>query len=50
MTKIDLKKELSSFYNPKKTVVNIVDVPPFYYLMIDGQGDPNVSPSYKQAL
>ena len=48
--KIDLKKELKGFYRASDKEVTIVDVPPFYYLMIDGEGDPNTSPEYARAV
>ncbi|KUK55970.1 MAG: Uncharacterized protein XD79_0356 [Atribacteria bacterium 34_128] len=46
MRKIDFKKELKHLYNPPKEVV-LVDVPEMNFLMIDGTGDPNTSPEYK---
>ncbi len=36
--KIDLKKEYKKFYNPSGKAPEIVEVPEFKYLMIDGQG------------
>lgn len=50
MQKIDLKKELKEFYHASAKEVKVVDVPAFSYLMIDGQGDPNTSPEYAQAV
>ena len=47
--KIDFKKSLDS-YRAKRGEFRIVDVPTMQYLMIDGQGDPNTSPAYAQAL
>jgi hypothetical protein len=49
LTKLDLKKTLKAFYNPPAHPV-LVDVPPFNCLMIDGQGNPNTSGSYQEAL
>lgn len=49
MRKIDFKKELKHLYNPPKEVV-LVDVPEMNFLMIDGTGDPNTSPEYKDAI
>jgi hypothetical protein len=50
MGKQDLKRELKSLYAPgSKTVVDVV-VPPFNFLMIDGEGDPNSSSAYKAAV
>jgi hypothetical protein len=50
MAAIDLKRELKALYNPPATEVVFVDVPPMNYLMIDGAGDPNVSPEYQTAI
>lgn len=50
MPKIDLKKELKFFYQPSRKDVVQVDVPAFTFLMIDGEGDPNTSPSYARAV
>jgi hypothetical protein len=50
MKKIDLKKELGSLYRPPKSKVVEVEVPTLWYLMIDGQGDPNPSPVYADAV
>jgi hypothetical protein len=50
MKKINLKKELSEFYNPSKAKVGFVDVPPINFLMIDGKGNPNTSEAYAQAI
>lgn len=50
MTKVDLKKELKHLYQPSAKEVVQVEVPVFNYLMIDGKGDPNMSPEYAQAV
>lgn len=47
--KIDLKKDLKAFYAPKGTP-QIVDLPAMNFLMIDGEGDPNVAPAYVAAI
>lgn len=49
-TKIDLKKEYKTLYQPSKKQVEQVDVPAFNYLMIDGTGDPNTSQIYQEAI
>lgn len=49
MTKIDLRKQLKHLYNPTHKQVTTVTVPPMNYLMIDGAGDPNNSPSFDAA-
>ncbi len=50
MKKVDLKKELKSLYQPSAKAVALVDVPTMNYLMIDGEGDPNTSKSYAEAI
>jgi hypothetical protein len=50
MEKIDLKKELKQFYRASAAEIVQVDLPPLRYLMIDGQGDPNTTPAYAQAV
>lgn len=50
MSKIDFKKELKYLYAPSKKNFKIVDVPVMQFLMIDGQGDPNTTQEYQDAL
>jgi|GEM_PF-177345 len=50
MTKIDLKKENKELYNPSIKEPSIVEVPSMKFLMIDGEGDPNTSQEYKDAM
>ena len=50
MTQIDLKKELHHLYQPSAKQVVEVDVPSLQFLMIDGQGDPNTSRTYAEAV
>lgn len=50
MTKLDFKRELKSLYAPSRKVVEDVIVPPMNFLMIDGEGDPNISVTYKDAV
>ena len=50
MSKIDYKKEFKALYKPSAKAFSIVEVPAFQFLMIDGQGDPNTSVQYKEAL
>lgn len=47
---MDLKKDLKHLYKTPAKTVSVVNVPPFNYLMIDGEGDPNTSPLYAQAV
>lgn len=48
--KVDLRKELKTLYASPKGKIVVVDVPPLGFLMIDGTGDPNVAPAYREAL
>jgi hypothetical protein len=50
MPKIDLKKENKELYNPSSKEVSIIYVPKMNYLMIDGEGDPNISQEYQDAI
>lgn len=50
MPKIDLKKENKELYSPSKKEPEIVKVPEMNFLMIDGQGDPNISKEYQNAM
>lgn len=48
--KMDLKKLFPDFYNASAKEVQIVDVPPMNYVMVDGQGDPNTSQEFQDAV
>ena len=50
MNKLDLKQALKPFYSASAKAVTEVDVPPLRYLMVDGQGDPNTSAAYAEAV
>lgn len=50
MAKIDYKKEFKHLYKPSAKKVEIVDVPEMHFLMIDGEGDPNTSPEFQDAI
>ena len=50
MEKIDYKKKLKHLYKPTAKKVEIVDVPQMNFLMIDGEGDPNSSQSFSDAI
>jgi hypothetical protein len=49
-TVLDLRREFKSLYAAKPGIVALVDVPPLSYLMIDGQGDPNRSQRFQEAV
>lgn len=50
MTRLDLRKTMKNLYEPSARDFAVVDVPPMRFLMIDGAGDPNVSPVYANAV
>ena len=50
MAKVDMKKELKQLYQASAKDVLQVDVPALNYLMVDGEGDPNSSLQYSQAV
>jgi hypothetical protein len=47
--KVDLKKELDC-YRARAGELRLLDVPTLRYLMVDGQGDPDTSQEYADAL
>lgn len=49
MAKFDFKKEYKNLYQPKNKP-GIIDVPTIRFIMVDGKGDPNTSPFYKEAV
>ena len=50
MEKIDFKKELKHLYQPPISKVIEVNVPVMNFLMVDGEGDPNNSQEYAEAV
>jgi hypothetical protein len=50
MGKIDYKKELKHLYRPSAKKVETVVVPKMDFLMIDGEGDPNASQAFQDAI
>src|SRR5919198_6131021 len=49
-TKVDLRRDLKTLYQPPAGRPVLVEVPELGFLMIDGQGDPNVSQDYRDAV
>jgi hypothetical protein len=47
--KVDLRKAIAS-YAARRGVLELVTVPPLRYLMLDGHGDPNTAPAYRDTL
>lgn len=50
MQTYDIKKTYRELYAPKVGAFEIVEVPEFWYLKIDGHGDPNTAEEYRSAL
>jgi hypothetical protein len=50
MQSYDVKKERRDLYAPGRREFVLVDVPPMTFLMVDGQGDPNTSDAYREAV
>ncbi len=50
MEKLDLKKQWKHLYQPPVGEITTVEVPPLTYLMVDGEGDPNKSKTFEQAI
>jgi hypothetical protein len=50
MEKLDLKKQWKQLYGAKADAVVAVDVPPLTYLMVDGEGNPNTSQAFQEAV
>jgi len=50
MKKLDLKKDLKYLYEPSSKSFSVVDVPAMNFIMIDGQGNPNTSVEYVEAI
>lgn len=44
MEKLDLRKQYKALYNPSPRKIEIVEVPPLLFAMIDGQTEPNQGP------
>jgi hypothetical protein len=47
--RVDLRKRLKALYSASATPV-VIDVPVLTCLMVDGHGDPNISPDYAAAV
>lgn len=50
VSKLDLKIAHLDLYKPSAKGVKFIHVPAFQYLMIDGEGNPNTSPRFKEAV
>ena len=50
MEKIDFKKQWKHLYQPSVKDFELVEVPAMDFMMVDGEGDPNTSNEYQDAL
>jgi hypothetical protein len=50
MKKLDLRRDLKHLYFPSPKEAEVILVPNFNYLMIDGSGDPNGSQEFQEAV
>lgn len=50
MEKTDFKKTLNHLYKPSAKQPSIVEAPKMNFLMADGQGDPNTTPAFHDAI
>ncbi len=50
MPSYDIKQQRKDLYAPKPREFTLVDVPPLGFLIVDGHGDPNTSPAYREAV
>lgn len=48
--KLDFKKELSTFFQPPAGRFVEVGLPEMRFVMVDGEGNPNTAPAYREAL
>lgn len=50
MEKTDFKKQLKHLYGATARKVEIIEVPPMNFLMVDGEGDPNTAKLFSDAI
>ncbi len=50
LKKLDLKKDLRRFYTASPKEVELVELPPLNFIMVDGTGDPNTSVAYRESI
>ncbi|WP_299572485.1 GyrI-like domain-containing protein [uncultured Williamsia sp.] len=49
MSAVDLRRDLPG-YSARRDRFDVLEIPPQRYLMIDGEGDPNTTPAYADAV
>jgi hypothetical protein len=54
MEKLDLRKQFKHLYAPTAKKVEVVDVPPLKFALVDGEiepgASPGISPAYQEAI
>lgn len=50
MNKTDFKKTYPELYRPSPDRFTLINVPTMQFVMVDGEGNPNIAPSYRQAV
>jgi len=50
VSKIDFKKAMAAFYTAPSDRFIAIDVPTLTFVKVDGDGDPNTAPAYRQAI
>jgi hypothetical protein len=45
MDKYDIRRQFKELYAPRTRDFEVVTVPPFQYLMVDGQGNRGIAPA-----
>lgn len=50
MQTYDVKRDRRFLYAPTADDFSMVDVPEIGFLMVDGHGDPNAAPAYREAV
>lgn len=50
MKKIDYRRDLRALYQPSARQIEVLDVPAMPFLMVNGEGDPNTSRPYREAV
>jgi hypothetical protein len=50
MDAFDIKRELRDLYAPRAGEFALIEVPELSFLMVDGHGNPNTAPAYREAV
>lgn len=50
MEKVDFRKTMKALWQPPADRFTVVEVPRMRFAMVDGRGDPNTAPAYREAV